>query len=62
MVSSEIFSSPNHEIVNWSFVVGYAVVNAILYYIWDVVKSAYKQIKEENLTNSYSEACSMNIV
>ena len=24
------------------------MVNAIGYYIWDIVKSAYKQIKEEN--------------
>ena len=25
-----------------------ALVNAPGYYIWDIVKSAYKQIKEEN--------------
>ena len=25
-----------------------AVLNALGYYLWDIVKSAYKQIKEEN--------------
>ena len=25
-----------------------ALFNALLYYLWDIVKSAYKQIKEEN--------------
>ena len=25
-----------------------ALINALLYYLWDIVKSAYKQIKEEN--------------
>lgn len=31
-----------------------AVSNALLYYIWDIVKSAYKQIKEENRTNQHA--------
>ena len=25
-----------------------ALANALCYYLWDIVKSAYKQIKEEN--------------
>ena len=30
------------------YTVEWIMVNAIGYYIWDIVKSAYKQIKEEN--------------
>ena len=29
----------------------YGLVSAFSFYIWDVVKSAYKQIKEENESN-----------
>lgn len=31
-----------------------AIANALAYYIWDIVKSAYKQIKEENRTNQHA--------
>jgi len=31
-----------------------AISNALGYYIWDIVKSAYKQIKEENRTNQHA--------
>ena len=30
------------------YVIILAVLNALGYYLWDIVKSAYKQIKEEN--------------
>ena len=40
----------------------YSVINAINYWIWDVVKSAYKQIKDENTANSYPDAYPMNVV
>ena len=40
----------------------FAGINAIFYYIWDVVKSAYKQIKDENIANSYPDAYPMNVV
>ena len=30
------------------YVIILAVLNALGYYFWDIVKSAYKQIKEEN--------------
>lgn len=35
-------------------VVVLAISNALGYYIWDIVKSAYKQIKEENRTNQHA--------
>ena len=40
------------------------VINAINYWIWDVVKSAYKQIEDENIANSYPDpnAYPMNVV
>lgn len=31
-----------------------AIFNALGYYIWDIVKSAYKQIKEENRSNQHA--------
>ena len=33
---------------NFFILICYAVLNALGYYLWDIVKSAYKQIKEEN--------------
>ena len=30
------------------YVIILAVLNALGYYLWDIVKSAYKQIKQEN--------------
>jgi len=38
------------------------VINVINYWIWDVVKSAYKQIKDENTANSFPNAYAMNVV
>ena len=29
--------------------IGLGLVNALAYYVWDIFKSAYKEIKEENL-------------
>ena len=54
----------HYQLVNqdiWIYIIFFAGVNAVIYYIWDVVKSAYKQIKEENLNNCYPEAYPMNI-
>ena len=31
-----------------TYIIIFAVLNALGYYFWDIVKSAYKQIKEEN--------------
>ena len=31
-----------------SLIIILALVNTLGYYLWDIVKSAYKQIKEEN--------------
>jgi len=39
-------------IIVWA--VGLSVANALGYYLWDIVKSAYKQIKEENETNQHA--------
>jgi len=39
-------------IIVWA--VGLSVANALGYYLWDIVKSAYKQIKEENRTNQHA--------
>jgi uncharacterized membrane protein SpoIIM required for sporulation len=39
-------------IVVW--IIGLSIANAMGYYIWDIVKSAYKQIKEENRTNQHA--------
>ena len=38
------------ELENWILIeiVMRAMVNAIGYYIWDIVKSAYREIKEAN--------------
>ena len=36
------------------WIIGLSIANAIGYYIWDIVKSAYKQIKEENRTNQHA--------
>ena len=33
------------------YVVALALFNALGYYVWDIVKSAYKQIKNENENN-----------
>ena len=44
------------------FFIIYSVINGINYWIWDVVKSAYKQIKDENTANSYPDAYPMNVV
>ena len=51
----------NKAISIWTLVIIYAGINAIFYYIWDVIKSAYKQVKEENITNSYPQFYSMKI-
>ena len=34
-------------VVIYTFAI-FALANALGYYLWDIVKSAYKQIKEEN--------------
>jgi len=44
-------------IIFWT--VGLAVWNGLGYYIWDIVKSAYKQIKEENQANQHAIPCWM---
>ena len=36
------------------YAIGLAIANALAYYIWDIVKSAYKQIKEENQMNQHA--------
>merc|ERR1712156_1418683 len=36
------------------YATGLAIANALAYYIWDIVKSAYKQIKEENHMNQHA--------
>merc|ERR1719362_2339992 len=41
-------SSTWFAIVFVVYVIILAVINALGYYLWDIVKSAYKQIKEEN--------------
>lgn len=39
-------------VVVWAVVL--TLANALGYYLWDIVKSAYKQIKEENETNQHA--------
>jgi len=36
------------------YAISLSIANALAYYIWDIVKSAYKQIKEENRTNQHA--------
>merc|ERR1712156_906115 len=36
------------------YAISLSIANALGYYIWDIVKSAYKQIKEENRTNQHA--------
>ena len=36
------------------YAIGLAIANALAYYIWDIVKSAYRQIKEENQMNQHA--------
>jgi len=50
-----IFGSGRHQNLNQGdviliviYAIFLAVLNALGYYLWDIVKSAYKQIKEEN--------------
>ena len=62
--------TPAHCPINVEWVVPYfisllivlIVINAITYWMWVVVRSAYKQIKDENTANSYPNAYPMNVV
>jgi len=45
-----------------SALIVFAVINAITYWMWVVVRSAYKQIKDENTANSYPNVYPMNVV
>ena len=55
MADALIFGSGRHQNLNQGdviliviYAIILAVLNALGYYLWDIVKSAYKQIKEEN--------------
>ena len=45
-----------------SALIVFAVINAITYWMWVVVRSAYKQIKDENTANSFPNAYAMNVM